>query len=85
MGNAGEITGFSVSLSALRCSILRIAMLNTPHCDAQYNVARIEAPNVGDDPEVTCVKCGGWLESREGTLSLEYNPVFGRVDGASTS
>jgi hypothetical protein len=55
-----------------------------PHCDAHYFVIRTEAPDIGDDPEMTCMNCSGWLESREGVFCLKYIPVEDPTDGILT-
>jgi predicted Zn finger-like uncharacterized protein len=47
---------------------MRFKCLN---CDARYKVVRVEAPPT-EDQEVTCVRCGTLLQSRDGKYALKY-------------
>ena len=42
-----------------------------PHCNAKYEVVRVEAPTT-HDRQVTCLSCGGPLAAREGAFILKY-------------
>jgi hypothetical protein len=42
-----------------------------PHCGAKYKVVRFEAP-AAFDKYVTCLGCGGALETRERGFRLKY-------------
>jgi transcription elongation factor Elf1 len=43
-----------------------------PTCGAEYNVIRVEAKPVAREGRLTCTKCGGPLNAREGRFMLEY-------------
>jgi predicted Zn finger-like uncharacterized protein len=51
-----------------------------PHCEADYKVARIEAPAMRDKP-VLCEECGGPLRNREGKFALRYFRTYGSRSG----
>jgi predicted RNA-binding Zn-ribbon protein involved in translation (DUF1610 family) len=43
-----------------------------PNCGAKYNLVRAEAGSDTRDREITCRKCGGPLQGREGNYVLKY-------------
>jgi DNA-directed RNA polymerase subunit RPC12/RpoP len=43
-----------------------------PTCGAQYKLVRVEANLADADREITCLKCGGPLNGREGRFILKY-------------
>jgi predicted Zn finger-like uncharacterized protein len=43
-----------------------------PNCEARYKVVRVEASAIGADREITCLRCGGPLNGREGRFILKY-------------
>ena len=47
------------------------SLIDCPHCGAKYKVVRVEAP-AAFDKYVTCLGCGGALETREGGFMLKY-------------
>lgn len=56
---------------------------NCPHCAALYKVVRIETPQVSVEREITCRRCGGPLQGREGRFILKYFFVDRPSPGAS--
>jgi hypothetical protein len=46
-------------------------MFRCPNCEAEYKVARIEAPATRDN-QLACLSCGGPLRNREGKFVLKY-------------
>ena len=48
-----------------------------PTCGAEYNVVRVEAKPAVQEGRLTCTKCGGPLNAREGRFMLEYFLVGG--------
>jgi hypothetical protein len=46
------------------------SLIDCPHCGAKYKVLRVEAP-AAFDKYVTCLGCGGALETREGGFYAE--------------
>jgi hypothetical protein len=48
------------------------APIHCPHCGAKYEVVRVEAANLMEHGEVTCLSCGGPLPAREGTFLMKY-------------
>lgn len=53
-------------------SPLTPAPTHCPHCGANYNVVRVEAPPLGRDREVICLGCGAPLPGREGAFIMKY-------------
>jgi hypothetical protein len=45
---------------------------NCPHCNALYQVVKVEAGPETVDREITCQACGGPLPSREGGRIVKY-------------
>ena len=43
-----------------------------PNCSAPYKLVHVEANSLGADQEITCLKCGGPLNGREGRFILKY-------------
>lgn len=43
-----------------------------PNCGAEYKVVKVEAPPVMDEPQLTCLSCGGPLNARDGRFVLKY-------------
>ena len=43
-----------------------------PHCEARYEVVRIEEPPRPTHREVTCLRSGGPLHGRDGRFLLKY-------------
>jgi hypothetical protein len=50
------------------------SLMDCPNCGAKYKVVRVEAP-AAFDKYVTCLGCGGVLETREGGFMLKYRLV----------
>ena len=48
------------------------APFECPHCDARYDIVRMESPQVETATEITCISCGGPLTGREGPFLLKY-------------
>jgi hypothetical protein len=50
----------------------RRQLFNCPHCDALYQVVKVEAGPETVDRQLTCRSCGGPLPSREGKFIIKY-------------
>jgi hypothetical protein len=48
------------------------APIHCPHCGVKYEVVRVEASNLMEHREVTCLSCGGPLPAREDTFLMKY-------------
>ena len=48
-----------------------------PTCGAEYKVVRVEAKTMVPEGRLTCTKCGGPLNAREGRYILKYFLVGG--------
>jgi predicted RNA-binding Zn-ribbon protein involved in translation (DUF1610 family) len=53
-------------------SKLKPAPFYCPQCKAKYEIARMEAPSVAEDPEITCISCGTHFAAREGAFIVKY-------------
>jgi len=56
------------------------SLIDCPHCGAKYKVVRVEAP-AAFDKYVTCLGCGGALETREG--QVHASDALNTVDSPS--
>ena len=45
---------------------------NCPHCNALYQVVKVEAGPETIDREITCRSCGGPLTGRDGKFVIKY-------------
>jgi hypothetical protein len=52
-----------------------------PNCGAQYKLVRIETNEISPDKQLSCRKCGGPLQGREGRVILKYFLVDRRRRG----
>ena len=43
-----------------------------PTCGAGYKLVRVEADLRSDNRQITCRKCGGPLQGRQGNMVLKY-------------
>jgi predicted Zn finger-like uncharacterized protein len=50
----------------------RGASFTCPHCQALYEIVKVEAGPETTLQEVTCLSCGGPLAAREGKFVLKY-------------
>lgn len=51
-------------------------LFQCPNCSTAYRVVRVEAPPGSTiDRELTCISCGGPLQSRDGAYVLKYFAV----------
>jgi hypothetical protein len=50
----------------------RRQLFNCPHCDALYQVVKVEAGPETVDRQLTCRSCGGPLPSSEGKFIIKY-------------
>ena len=49
-----------------------VTRFSCPHCAASYQLVQVEAEDTTSDGEVTCPRCGGPLQGREGRFIRKY-------------
>jgi hypothetical protein len=48
------------------------SIFHCPNCNAEYQLVKVEAPPNMAERQLTCLKCGGPLNAREGRFVLKY-------------
>ena len=56
----------------------QVSRFACPNCNASYKVVRVEADSATTYNEISCARCGGPLNGREGRYLLKYFLVEGR-------